>query len=204
MRQYPPADILVSCFHCGQPCNNAPIEREGHAFCCPGCVTVFEILNENNLCEYYSFSDRPGINRKEVNRESYAYLDEAAIQQRLVAFKSDQFTRVEFFIPAIHCISCIWLLENLQRLHSGVIKSQVNFSRKRVTIDFRLGALALSELAALLDSVGYSPQISLSEEKKQTRSSPALVMKLAVAGFTFGNIMLLSFPEYLGLEGTES
>ncbi len=29
-------------------------------------------------------------------------------------------------------------------------------------------------------------------------------MKLAVAGFAFGNIMLLSFPEYLGLEGTET
>lgn len=204
MRQYTPADVQVSCFHCGQTCEASPIEREGHVFCCEGCVTVFEILNENNLCEYYSFSDRPGINRKEVNRESYAYLDDASVQQRLVAFKSDQFTRVEFFVPAIHCISCIWLLENLQRLHSGVIKSQVNFSRKRVTIDFRPGTLALSELAALLDSVGYSPQISLSEEKKQTRSSPALVMKLAVAGFTFGNIMLLSFPEYLGLEGTES
>ncbi|MFN5169518.1 MAG: heavy metal translocating P-type ATPase [Cyclobacteriaceae bacterium] len=204
MRQYPPADVQVSCFHCGQSCEAAPVEREGHSFCCQGCATVFEILNENNLCEYYSFSDKPGINRREINSESYAYLDEPSVQQRLVLFKSDHLTRVEFFVPAIHCISCIWLLENLQRLHAGVVKSQVNFSRKRVTIDFRPEEVLLSGLAALLDSLGYSPQVSLSEEKKQSRSSPALVMKLAVAGFAFGNIMLLSFPEYLGLEGTET
>lgn len=204
MRQYPPADVQVSCFHCGQSCEAAPVEREGHSFCCQGCATVFEILNENNLCEYYSFSDKPGINRREINSESYAYLDEPSVQQRLVLFKSDHLTRVEFFVPAIHCISCIWLLENLQRLHAGVVKSQVNFSRKRVTVDFRPEEVSMSGLAALLDSLGYSPQVSLSEEKKQARSSPALVMKLAVAGFAFGNIMLLSFPEYLGLEGTET
>jgi Cu+-exporting ATPase len=161
-------------------------------------------LNENNLCYYYSYETTPGVNLRYVNEETYSYLDESTIKKKLLTFNSDSFAKVEFFVPAIHCISCIWLLENLQRLTPGVVKSEVNFARKRVAIDFNPTQVALSEIARLMASLGYAPQINLSEERKEQVSSKDLLMKLAVAGFAFGNIMLLSFPEYLGLEGTET
>jgi len=47
--------------------------------------------------------------------------------------------------------------------------------------------------------VGYEPLISLSSGRKEKkRSDRSLYYRLGVAGFCFGNIMLLSFPEYLG------
>jgi P-type Cu+ transporter len=194
----------VLCYHCGQPCEEEHPCGE-KVFCCLGCRTVFDILNENNLCEYYSYQSHPGVSRRHVSDESFAYLDEAAIRRKLLLFDSDTFARIEFYVPAIHCISCIWLLENLQRLKTGVLKSEVNFARKRVTIEFNPANTSPGAIARLLDSLGYAPLVNLAEESKATQPvSKDLVMKMAVAGFAFGNIMLLSFPEYLGLSGTEA
>jgi len=194
----------VLCYHCGQLCEEQEFKSEEKTFCCYGCRTVFEILNENNLCDYYSYETAPGVNLKYVSEETYAYLDETPIKKKLLLFNSETFAKVEFFVPNVHCISCIWLLENLHKLNQGVVRSEVNFARKRVTIEYNPSAVALSEIARLITSLGYAPQINLSEEKKEKASSKELIMKLAVAGFVFGNIMLLSFPEYLGLQGTET
>ncbi|MFZ5971671.1 MAG: heavy metal translocating P-type ATPase [Bacteroidota bacterium] len=193
----------VKCYHCGQPCSSESFQSDDKNFCCYGCKTVFEILNENDLCTYYSYETAPGVNRKQVHEASYAWLDEPAIRKKLLLFESDTYAKVELFVPAIHCISCIWLLENLQKLNKGVLRSQVNFARKKVVIEFNPLVVALGQLAQLMDSVGYAPQVTLDDKKADNVSNKALVTKLAVAGFCFGNIMLLSFPEYLGLDGSE-
>jgi Cu+-exporting ATPase len=78
----------------------------------------------------------------------------------------------------------------------------VNFSRKQVTISFNPALLSLSKIAALLASLGYAPTIRLETQDKPA-TDQSLVLKLAIAGFCFGNIMLLSFPEYLGLDGSD-
>ena len=54
------------------------------------------------------------------------------MRERLVDFANERMTRVTFRIPAIHCIACVWLLENLFRLKPGIGQSQVNFPRKEV------------------------------------------------------------------------
>ncbi|HRE66491.1 MAG TPA: heavy metal translocating P-type ATPase metal-binding domain-containing protein [Cyclobacteriaceae bacterium] len=194
----------VSCFHCGQTCEEEVLLLDDKSFCCYGCKTVFEILNENNLCEYYTFDKNPGINLRHVSDDTFAYLDEVTIRKELLEFDSPTFARVRFYVPNIHCISCIWLLENLQKLQTGVLKSEVNFSGKTVRIDFNPAHITLGNLAQLVASLGYAPRISLNKETRPVApASQQLVIKLAIAGFAFGNIMLLSFPEYLGLNESD-
>ncbi len=190
------------CFHCGQPCDSDVFQIEEKSFCCYGCKTVFEILNENNLCEYYNFQNNPGI-KKDSNEETYAYLDETSIREKLILFEINGLVRVAFYAPAIHCISCVWLLENLNRINSGILRSEVDFAKKTVTIDFNSSEVKLSEVAALIASTGYKPLISLENHKAKSTTGSVnrkLIIQLAVAGFCFGNIMLLSFPEYLGID----
>jgi P-type Cu+ transporter len=192
----------VSCYHCGAPCEETLWLQE-KSFCCYGCKTVFEILSANDLCEYYSLDKRPGVQLRNISDETYAYLDEHDIRKKVVSFDVDNFLRVQFYIPAIHCISCIWLLENLQKLNKGIIKSEVNFARKSVTIDFSAAEIKLSAVAKLLASLGYAPKINLESDADVSlarKTDKSLVIKLAVAGFCFGNVMLFSFPEYLGLD----
>ena len=191
------------CYHCGQSCTEVH-RLEDKLFCCFGCKTVYEILSANDLCRYYDLDANPGIRLAHQSEETYAYLDEKEIRQRLVIFDSDTFTRVTFYIPAIHCVSCIWLLENLQKLAPGILRSEVNFARKTVVIDFHPQKIMLSRVAGLLASLGYIPAINLDkEERKEERTDNSLLMRLAIAGFCFGNVMLFSFPEYLGLDVSE-
>lgn len=195
----------LTCYHCGLTCEDDKFKAEDKHFCCYGCKTVFEILNENDLCEYYSFDKNPGVNLRFVSEESYAYLDEPTIRKKVIEFDSDSFARVRFYVPAIHCISCIWLLENLQRLQKGIVKSEVNFAGKTVRIDFNPTEVSLSKVARLITSLGYAPKINLKTDSAPNtlEATNSLVIKLAVAGFGFGNIMLLSFPEYLGLDKSD-
>ena len=54
----------------------------------------------------------------------------------------------------------------------------------------------------LLASLGYPPEINLQgfKEEKSKIKSRSLLIKLGVAGFSFGNIMLMSFPEYFSFQ----
>lgn len=200
----PGIKVEVKCFHCGQPC----YETFAHAekmFCCQGCKTVYEILNANDLCNYYALEETPGVSRSKAGDSDFAYLDEPAVKAKVLSFDSKEFARVNFFTPDIHCVSCVWLLENLQKIETGIVKSEVNFGKRTVSIDFNPEQVKLSRIAELLGSVGYTPQIHLdAAEKKVNKSDRKLIIKLSIAGFCFGNVMLFSFPEYLGLDHNDA
>jgi Cu+-exporting ATPase len=192
----------VKCFHCGDQCDE-PIYLYEKAFCCDGCRTVFEILNANNLCEYYQLDGYSGLSLKNIQRGSFAYLDANDVRKKILSFDSPNLSKVTFHVPAIHCVSCIWLLENLRRLNAGILIGEVVFGRKTISIDFDPTHVELSEIAELLSSLGYPPVISVGDNAKNSQkpiTDRSLLYRLAIAGFCFGNIMLFSFPEYLGLD----
>ncbi len=199
-------DTKLVCFHCGQDCPDDSILIDDKYFCCNGCKTVFEILNQNQLCNYYNFENNPGISPSTVSDKKYDYLNEPDVIDKLVDFRDDKITSLTFYIPQMHCSSCIWLLENLYKLNSAVIQSKVNFVRKELSVRFLHDKLSLKELVKLLASIGYEPQISLEsvESKKEKQTDRHLYYKIGIAGFAFGNIMLFSFPEYFSIDITET
>ncbi len=191
------------CYHCGDSCEDKPIRWQDKVFCCNGCQTVYEILAENDLCTYYNLEQNPGIKLK--NRDfgdKFAFLDNAEIAHNLLSFAEGDTHKVTLFLPTIHCSSCIWLLENLYRLREGITYTRVNFMRKEMTVTFNPNQISFRELAELLTTLGYEPQINLQDlnEKKRRADYRSLFYKIGVTGFCFGNIMLLSFPDYLALE----
>ncbi|MCF6352702.1 MAG: heavy metal translocating P-type ATPase metal-binding domain-containing protein [Cyclobacteriaceae bacterium] len=198
--------IVEKCYHCGELCEDELIEFDDKPFCCNGCKMVFEILDENDLCNYYDLQNSPGINLKNRNyEEKFAYLENAEIEKKLLNFSSDTLNKTVFTIPSIHCSSCIWLLEHLNRLREGVLNSRVNFVRKEVALDYDPTQISLKAIVELLATIGYEPEINLqnatkSKSKKENRT---LYLQIGVAGFAFGNIMMLSFPEYFGFEGLD-
>jgi P-type Cu+ transporter len=191
------------CFHCGEPCYDPGLTKEDKAFCCRGCLFVHDLLAESGLGQFYDLNRHPGVRiRQQAARQQWAYLDDSALQQRLLDFTDGKVSRVTFQIPAIHCVACVWLLENLFRLHPGVGRSQVNFPRREAAITFASEKLKLSELVGLLVSIGYEPVLTLGELEKR-QNDPARKrqwLQVGIAGFAFGNIMLLSLPLYLGLD----
>ncbi len=185
-----------TCFHCGDPCGNEAEEFDGKAFCCHGCKTVYQLFSENGLDYYYELEAGAGQSPLE-SVGKYDFLEDEGIASRLLDFQDGSHKVITLSIPHIHCSSCIWILENLHKLNPGVLSSQVDFPRKKARLHYDSDRISLKELVSLLNAIGYAPSITLEDYAgKKERKDRRLIYQLGVAGFAFGNIMLLSFPEY--------
>ena len=194
----------IHCYHCGQQCASSGITAGEKIFCCRGCLLAYQLLADKDLDLYYSLNPNPGRRpAQEFSGTRYAYLDDPVLIRQLISFSEGKTTRILFRIPSIHCSSCIWLLENLFRLHPGIQASTVDFIRKEVTIHYNAGLITLRKLVELLSACGYEPEINLAslQQQVQRKTDFELYLKIGIAGFAFGNIMLLSLPEYLARGG---
>ncbi|AMA49194.1 MULTISPECIES: heavy metal translocating P-type ATPase [Flavobacterium] len=187
----------MSCFHCGNDIvEREKIDFEDRSFCCVGCKTVYEIFSQNDLICYYDFEKSPGATPQDV-KGKYNFLNDDKIVSKLLDFEEERTHIISLYIPHIHCSSCIWILENLQKLMRGIVSSQVNFHQKKVRITYSPEIINLKEIVEILSKIGYEPYISLENyENKKQEVDRTLIYKIGIAFFSFGNIMLLSFPEY--------
>jgi Cu+-exporting ATPase len=192
----------LTCFHCGERIENT-IFFDDKKFCCTGCKSVYQLLNNNDLCDYYSISDKPGQQlNQQANYKQYDILEDAATVSKLLNFKNASDSHVRLYIPYMHCSSCIYLLENMQRLNQNIVSSRVNFQKKELEIIYHHQKIGLKEIAVILHSIGYPPYISLASETSESKPkniNRSQIYKIGIAGFAFGNIMMLSFPEYFHL-----
>ena len=187
---------MEQCYHCGDTCEADTVKFQDKLFCCQGCKTVYEILNESDLSYYYELENQPGVSPSRFDGK-FDFLKNESIVKKLIEFDEQGTQVVNLLIPSIHCSSCIWVLENLNKLHQGVVTSQLDFPKKTARITYATKNINLHELCLLLSKIGYEPYISLEDsEEKKDNTNRQLIYKLGVAGFAFGNIMFLSFPEY--------
>lgn len=192
-----------SCYHCGEDCPEQPVVFQEKNFCCEGCRMVFDILQVNDLGQFYQIEERPGTSLKGMKKEKYEWLESEEVAFQLLDYRDEKIAKVTFELPQIHCASCVWLLENLYRLNDGILGSKVNFLKKEAYLTFDVKTLTLKQVVELLALIGYAPSIDLGSLSKDETAAPkdrTFNYQLGVAGFAFGNIMLLSFPEYLGLD----
>ncbi|MFM9402846.1 heavy metal translocating P-type ATPase [Myroides odoratimimus] len=189
------------CYHCGNEVTTFNrIDFDDKEFCCNGCKTVYEIFSDNDLSCYYDMETTPGATPEEANGK-YDFLEKTEIINKLLEFNEGATNIVSLYIPHIHCSSCIWILENLHRLNDGVIRVLVNFPEKKATITFNSEKVSLKDLVLLLTKIGYEPYISLKNyEDKPQAIDRSLIYKIGIAFFSFGNVMMLSFPEYFNID----
>ncbi|OOG78021.1 heavy metal translocating P-type ATPase metal-binding domain-containing protein [Algoriphagus sp. A40] len=200
MKQIFPTQTHAKCYHCGENCELESVSFDNKKFCCQGCKLVYEVLAENDLCEYYQLETSPGKSQKERSKlkNRFDYLDDPEVSRKLLDFQNDQESHITFYIPLIHCASCIWLLENLFQINSAILGSRVDFVKKKAQIKFLHDKISLKEVVSLLSTLGYEPKINLSDLDHNSKSTidRRILTKLGVAGFCFGNMMLFSMPEY--------
>jgi Cu+-exporting ATPase len=118
------------------------------------------------------------------------------------SFSNSSVAKVTFYIPAIHCSSCLWLLEHLYRIHPGIQQSRVDFLKKQVHLTYQPDQLTLRQLVELLGSVGYEP---LDQPQRRGESAaktvvPAIALPAGAGRFLFGQHHAVQFSEYLGLD----
>ena len=193
------SDLL--CYHCGDKCSHDLIMHDEKNFCCNGCKTVYEILDKSGMCNYYNIEENPGFSLKGRIQAQYGWLDDKEVIERLVDYYDDNVTKITFHLPQMHCAACVWLLENLYKFNAGISVSRVNFTKKELFMSFQNDSTTLRKVVELLDSIGYAPAINMSnlDDRSKKVADKSLYYKLGFLLFAFGNVMLFTFPQYLGL-----
>ncbi|NQU64816.1 MAG: heavy metal translocating P-type ATPase metal-binding domain-containing protein, partial [SAR324 cluster bacterium] len=176
-------------------------------FCCNGCISVFQLINSKGLKEYYKLKETGGkfqrggpVNIKDID---YSYLDDEKFIEKYVKDVGD-FYRIEFYLEGIHCISCLWLIEQLPRFMDGVQSSRLDMEKSKVTI-IASKELSLARIAKEFNTLGYRPHpITESADIARLRKKEehSLLMRIGIAGACLGNIMLLTTSLYAGLQGS--
>ncbi|MFZ9332273.1 MAG: heavy metal translocating P-type ATPase [Chitinophagaceae bacterium] len=199
------SDIALICSHCGEDCDET-IRLGEEVFCCEGCKQVYLILHEDDRCDASMMATLEGVQPKgKFKTDKWDYLDEPSIAEKLIRYQDEKQVHLTFKLPNMHCASCIWLLEHLQRINKAVLSSKVDFEQKEVDLVYTPSRLKLSELSSLLEYIGYPPLISFADHqsKKKTKTYNQTILRIGVAGFCFSNIMMLSFPDYLASNGID-
>ena len=172
----------AACFHCGEPCPDDRYVRDDHWFCCQGCLFVHDLLAESGLTHFYDLSRHPGVKvRQRWPARTVGLPGRAGAPAAPAGFHRRQTQPGHLPHPG----------DPLRRLRlaagepvpaaPGHRQSQVNFPRREVAISFDPDKIALSELVALLVSIGYEPQLTLGE-LEQKRHGPAAKTAVAAGG----------------------
>lgn len=190
--------VQTHCHHCQLPIKDNKVLFADYEFCCHGCESVYRLLNDHNLCQYYELDENAGLKiDANSNSNKYDYLDKEEVKAKILRYTDGKLAHVVFHIPHIHCNSCLWLLERLYKLNENVLFTEVHFEKKEVFIKFDISKLSIKNLVKLLASIGYDPYIQLDDTRDvKTANSRTEMLKLGISGFCFANIMMLSLPEY--------
>ncbi|MCO5251730.1 MAG: heavy metal translocating P-type ATPase metal-binding domain-containing protein [Candidatus Kapabacteria bacterium] len=191
-------DELI-CFHCGDVCPDDTIRIDNKYFCCNGCKTVHILLSDNDLTKIYEEARIGSDSKSKFDKDEFSFLDDNSIVEKLLKYNIENRSKVIFYLPQIYCSACLYLIENIHLLENGVLESKVNFLRKEVSITFDNQKTSLRKIVELLTLLGYRPTLNLSdiEQPRKIAHNRSLYIKLGIAGFAFGNIMLMAIPEYL-------
>ncbi len=201
----------VACAHCGLP---VPGERQdassSHAFCCDGCRTVYALLRECGLDQYYRLRDSLDDAETEpvrASNRSYEAFDDAAFANLYVRNTGDDRATVELYLERVHCAACVWLVEKLPRLVPGVQSATLNLRRGVARITWQPSRVSLATIAQKLDAIGYPshPLRSRAAHDRRRREGRQRLIDLGIAGALAGNVMVISFALYGGVfHGMES
>ncbi|MCX6140005.1 MAG: heavy metal translocating P-type ATPase [Candidatus Kapabacteria bacterium] len=192
------------CAHCGEQCTDSSIDNRGHVFCCTGCRSVYDILQSNGMCDYYAVDAGPGVSQRGTRRDPSVYemLDISAVAAEFTDYSSGTRTRVRLTLPGMHCASCVWLLEQLQQFDRGILSSRVDLIRRTIEVEYDNSMTSLKAVAILLSSLGYEPLLNREGTERQRdadqrEATRRIYLRLGVAGFAAGNIMMISVARYL-------
>lgn len=196
--------IQTVCYHCGNDIISEPIfkligERE-EVFCCMGCLTVSEIIHSSGKEFYYNLRGSTPVDRVSQNFDMETNLDTPEIYNKYLTKTSDLEGEIFIKITNIHCSACVWLNEKALEETEGIYKALINFATGTARVQFNPGLIGITEIFQIIRAIGYNPMLFKPGEKLQKGKNNlrALLVKIGVAAFSTGNIMLFSVALYSG------
>lgn len=184
----------MKCKHCQLSFKQEQmIKNNGNYFCCKGCQSVYEILHDSGLEEFYDKLGKQTLNP--VNLE-HSYKDYTKYIQKT----KDDFSQIFLLIEEIHCSACVWLNEKILIQSQGVIEVDINPITHKAKIVFDENTISLAQIIQKIECIGYKANIysPTKFEKRATQTKREFYAKLIVAIACVMNIMWISVAKYAG------
>ena len=139
----------------------------------------------------------PGAGTQEAGR--FALYNSEGVYQAYVHRLDAHLCETQLIVSGIHCAGCVRSIEQgLQA--AGAIQAQVNFGNHRAAVRWDDRRLRLGDLLATLKRLGYEghPYDPATQEQLHQRQLRRSLLRLGVAGFGAGNVMMYSVGLYAG------
>lgn len=196
------------CAHCGLLVPRSLRKAEGPSFCCSGCETVYHLIQQHGLGEYYTLRDvlPQGPADLALAEQAYReYDDPHFLDKNADALEGGQL-QVQLYVEGVHCSACLWLIEKAMLQIDGVQEARLHFGLSRLSLRFSPAEVRLSQIAVRLSHLGYRPHpVRLAKDGHQ-RAARCMLIRIGVAAAVAGNVMLMAFAlyggEYSGMEAS--
>lgn len=184
----------MKCEHCRLNFKKSQmIEFKGKFFCCKGCQSVWEILHESGLDEFYERLGNKAL--KPVNLESFNKNYEEFITKT-----KEGFSEIYLMIHGIECAACVWLNEKILTKQDGILELDINHLSHKARIVFDEQSISLVQILNLIESIGY--KASAYDPSKSSQKADLVkrefYSKLIVAIACVMNIMWIAVAKYAG------
>ncbi len=196
------------CAHCGLTVGARPVaSAAGEACCCVGCATVRDALAHAGLGETYDRlralapGTRAPSRAQAPDALAVAGLDAHGFLAEHTREAPDGRRQVDLFVDGVHCAACVWLVERLPAEMEGVASARLDLPRARLTLTFDPETVRLSAVAAWLARFGYAARPARARaDGGPTEAERRLLLRTGVAWALAGNVMLVAFALYSGLD----
>ncbi|HEY0931601.1 MAG TPA: heavy metal translocating P-type ATPase [Gemmatimonas sp.] len=194
------ASTATVCAHCALPVPAGLVQEDAERqFCCTGCHTAFAILHEHGLGSYYGFAERREAPVQSSGRR-YEEFDHPTFAQLYVQVMPSGLSRTELYLEGVHCASCVWLVERVPLLHTGVSRAELDVRRSLAVVEWDAAVTPLSAIARQLDVLGYAPHPfrGVARADMRRREDRAMLVRIGIAGAIAINMMLAALALYAG------
>ena len=196
------------CFHCSEILGAHPVSMEGTStvrqFCCQGCASAAQWIEQEGLGDYYLLRSRQGAKVDEVPMD-YAAWDRDEITAAHCR-PCPEGRQIVLLTDGMHCAACAWLIQSALQKDPAVAVVNANAINGRVELRWNPDRTRLSALCGQLARLGYRPYLAVNEayEQAKRRERNSLLLKLGLAALVTTQTMMFSEALYLDSAGEMS
>jgi len=178
---------VVPCTHCGTAIERTEAPDPGTPlFCCHGCEVAWEIIQGAGLERYYDEREATANRPVQVRSAGWDQLPQVELDDggRLASLRID----------GLQCAACVWVTEKVLQDTAGVRDARVSYATGRCELEWNPEIVQLDDVLGKVARLGYQPR-ALDVAHTPDRD---VLLRLGVAIFGAGNIMMFASAVYLG------
>jgi len=186
------------CTHCGLNLGSNHQPALG-PFCCQGCRVVHELIHASDLDRFYDLRPSQIAPAPDLRPGNMAWVDVLCEDPSLRVGESVVCLHLD--LQGLHCVACVWLLEELFRRSAGGRNLTINPALGTAEIIWDESAGELKSYLRDVEQFGYRFGPA---RKSRSSMSRWVQVRMGISISAAMNVMMYSLSYYFGLTSQDS